>query len=454
MQDLWVHFGSKFPGTMLRMPSYTSLFILWWCVISGPLATFGQEEPHPIAYQAENIATVLLHPTGLLTSLPFIPLDGGSLELRFDDLSPGYRTYEIRWQHCTFDWYSSPDLSSTDWIQGFTSLPFEDIQGSFNTRVSYTHYHLQFPNNLMAFTKSGNYLLEVYDPTEPDVALIQRRFVVYESLVDVEVDIQEAKSIPLKRTHQELEYTLTHNSDLFIVQDAYDALQTVVLQNGRWDNVVSGLEPVFVKGEEVVFSQQGENPFAGGNSWRFADLKSLQFISRGLNRIEEGKKYHHLYLEPNELRTYSYHQARTDLDGALVISNERQDDHFGGDYVMAHFALACSEPFGGQDVYVYGQCSDWMYPLTHRMQWNKQNRRYELTLFLKQGYYNYHYMTRPNWAANRHDVESLVEGAGEVDTVEGSHAAADNWYFVIAYYWDMDGYDRVIGLKGAKPEVF
>jgi hypothetical protein len=101
----------------------------------------------------------------------------------------------------------------------------------------------------MAFTKSGNYLLEVYDPTEPDVALIQRRFVVYESLVDVEVDIQEAKSIPLKRTHQELEYTLTHNSDLFIIQDAYDALQTVVLQNGRWDNGISGLEPVFVKGE-------------------------------------------------------------------------------------------------------------------------------------------------------------------------------------------------------------
>tara|TARA_B110000285_G_scaffold191424_1_gene219190 strand:+ start:2159 stop:3418 length:1260 start_codon:yes stop_codon:yes gene_type:complete len=414
----------------------------------------GQTKPFPISHAAIDLQTILLHPQGLPAELPFIALDSGVLEFKFDDLSSAYRTLEIRWKHCTFDWYDSPDLIPSDFIQGFTSLSLNNFEASFNTRVGYTHYSLEFPNDLMRFDKSGNYVLEVVDPSEPETPLIQRRFVVYENLVDIELNVQEAKSIPLKRTHQELDFAITHSSDRFVILDAYDALQTTLLQNGRWDQAISGLEPVFVKGEEVVFSQQGENPFEGGNSWRFADLKSLQYISQGLDRIEEGRLHTHMHLETDELRTYAFHQARTDLNGAYVVSNERQDDHTGGDYVMAHFSLACFDPYPDQDVYVFGQCSDWMFPLTHRMEWNDQSRRYELALFLKQGYYNYAYLTRPKWAANRHDSEALTEGAARTSTIEGSHAAADNSYQIIAYYWDDSGYDRVIGFQPGRSAVY
>ena len=415
---------------------------------------YGQDTPYPIAYASGDIQTVLLHPQGLPAELPFISLDSGTLVFKFDDLSSSYRTLEIRWKHCTFDWYDSPDLIPADYIQGFTSLSLNDSEASFNTRVGYTHYSTEFPNDLMRFSKSGNYVLSVVDPSEPETPLILKRFVVYENLVDIELIVQEAKSIPLKRSHQELDFSITHSSDRFIIQDAYDALQTTILQNGRWDQAIAGLEPVFVKGAEVVFSQQGEHPFEGGNSWRFADLKSLQYISQGLDRIEEGRQHTHMHLKPDELRTYAYHQARSDLNGAYVISNERQDDHTGGDYVMAHFALACFDRYPDQDVYVFGQCSDWMFPLTHRMQWNDQHRRYELALFLKQGYYNYTYVTRPTWAANRHDSEALTGGAARTSTIEGSHAAADNSYQVIAYYWDDSGYDRVIGFQPGRSAVY
>ena len=88
------------------------------------------------------------------------------------------------------------------------------------------------------------------------------------------------------------------------------------------------------------------------------------------------------------------------------------------------------------------------------MTWDDTKRRYELALFLKQGYYNYTYLTRPSWAADRYDTEALTKGAGVTSTVEGSHAAADNTYQVIAYYWDDSGYDRVIGFQSGRAAVY
>ncbi len=263
---------NRTPNTA-RVLSNPSLFVLILAIAFFCTDAQGQSTPYPIAYAAENIHSVTLHPQGLQAELPFIALDDGILEFHFDDLSERFRTLEIRWQHCTFDWYSSPDLTASDCIQGFTSLSLDQVEASFNTRVGYTHFAAQFPNDLMRFEKSGNYILEVVDPSEPEIPLILRRFVVYESIVDIEMKVQEAKSIPLKRSHQELDFAITHSPDRFVIQDAYDALQTTLLQNGRWDAAISSLEPVFVKGEEVVFSQQGENAFEGGNSWRFVDLK-------------------------------------------------------------------------------------------------------------------------------------------------------------------------------------
>ena len=409
-----------------------------------------QETPFPIAYAAEGIHTVLLHPVGIPTAPAFIPLDNGQLELHFDDLGTEYRNFEVRWTHCTFDWYPSPDMAVSDWTVGFAPLSFRDIQGSFNTRVDYTHYQMRFPNELMQFSKSGNYLLEVYDSAEPKIPVIQRRMVVYESLVDIEIHVREGTNIGEKRTHQEVDYAVTHSSDRFSLIDAYDALQTIVLQNGRWDNALVGLEPRFVRGEEVTFNQQGVDAFEGLNSWRFADLKSLRFNSQGIDRIEEGRAFWNIHLTPDKPRTFSFHQARPDLDGAYVVANERQDDYTGSDYVQTHFRLECDDPMHEQEVYVFGQCSDWMYTASNQMNWNAQLGQYELTLFLKQGYYNYLYGSRAASIGFDHRSEALKRDPGRFQLLEGAHAVADNHYHVIAYYWDLSGYDRVIGFESAK----
>ena len=423
--------------------------LLFWMSQSGHL--LAQSSPHPIALTSDEFKSCKLHPTGIENAHPFIPLNGGKLTLSFDHLGSTWRPLEIRWKHCTFDWYDSPDFSPSDYIAGFPSMTFDAVENSFNTKVSYTHYFTQFPNDLMRFTKSGNYLVEVYDSNDPDQVLISRRFVVYENLIDIEMYVGESSVIRDKRTHQEVDVALMHSNDRYAIVDAYDALQTVVLQNGKWQGALFGMEPQFVRGEEVNYNPMGSESFAGGNSWRFADLKSLRFASLGVSRIVDDGAQWRILLDVDEPRTYDVHQARADLDGHFVIANDRQEDNTGSDYVWVDFTLKTHEERIGEDIYIFGEISDWLYPNSHRMVWDAKNRQYKATLNLKQGYYNYLYITRPAVARGKNDAAALKEFPGDVMALEGSHARADNPYQVIAYYWDFSGYDRVIGFQSSKP---
>ena len=427
----------------------TLVYIMFVTILTAQVE--GVDIPFPISHASASIHTVQLHPVGIPTAHPMIALNGGQLNLSFDDFDPEYRSLEYRVQHCTFDWYASPDLEASDYIAGFPTQSFATIESSFNTKTPYTHFATTFPNEMMQFSKSGNYVLEVYNPSNPDRILVQIRFVVYESLIDIEMAVKPSSVIRNQRTHQEVDLALMHSQDRYPIVDAYDALQTVLLQNGRWETAQLGLEPQFVMGEEITYNPTGDQCFKGGNTWRFTDLKSLRFASMGLERIVDEGRHWHAYLEVDEPRPFAFLKVQQDLDGHFVIANELQDDATGSDYIWAHFRLKTFEERLREDVYIYGEISNWSYPESHRMIWNAESRCYEAELFLKQGYYNYEYRVRPSNDRGRNDAATLLTAPSDVEPIEGSHALADTPYQCIVYYWDFEGYDRVIGLAQSKP---
>jgi hypothetical protein len=71
------------------------------------------------------------------------------------------------------------------------------------------------------------------------------------------------------------------------------------------------------------------------------------------------------------------------------------------------------------------------------MTWNFDSSAYELTLLLKQGYYNFQYVYVP-------------QGAKTADhkNLEGSFWETENDYRIFVYYRDLAGrYDRLIGFR-------
>ena len=388
------------------------------------IANTGHAQERNFDFSSPVIASATLHPEGLPTFTPMIPLDGGKLTLRFDDLEADYKSYNARIVHCTHDWFES-DLYPSQYIDGFYDVSISDMEDSFGTMVEYTHYRLDLPTVDMVWTISGNYILEVFEPSAPETVVLRKRFVVYEDLCGLEASVSEPVDIGLRRTHQEIGFTITESG--YSLVDPYSNLVTAVMQNGRWDNIQVGKAPRFVKGRELDFTQVGY-VFPGGNAYRFADLKSLSFTAMGVAGIQQGKHTWHHLLEESERRTYKYHSSKRDINGRYVISNDRFEEHTGSDYTKAHFTLPMPYKLQGRDVYIFGDLSDGRQLGTHKMIWNADKSAYEGTLLLKQGYYDFLY---------------LVEG--QTADIEGDHFATNNLYTVFVYYADFEGYDRVIG---------
>ena len=380
-----------------------------------------------------GLASVTLHPKDLLISPPFIPLQDGILTFSFDDLRAEYSSYNLRVMHCTHDWWYS-DLHPSEYLDGFHDIVIDEMEDSFGTKVNYTHYTIDLPKDDFVWTRSGNYVLEVFSTNEPEKILISRRFVVYEDLSMVEAQVREPVDIGLRRTHQEISFVVKEASYSFL--DPYNNLFTTVLQNARWDNSISDLPPRFIKGTEIDFSKVGY-VFPGGNSYRFVDLKSLNYTARGVAGIKEGEHSFHHLLEPSQRRTYTYHKSLPDINGAFVISNDRYEINTGSDYSVAHFSLPMPYKLHGREIYIFGELSSGKCNPSFKMMWDAESSTYEANILLKQGYYDYLYLVKDSSAP---DFEH-----GITDDIEGNHFATDNLYTVFVYYADFEGYDRVIG---------
>lgn len=422
---------------MTLSKTFSKALGLLGCHIAALLAT-GQD-PMPVQRAMTDVRTIQLAPVGSPLAPPFVPLEGGQLRLSFDWLGEQAPHFFLRFQHCTFDWYPSPDLEVGDFLEGFQEPAMATRAASFGTKVSYTHYQTDFPNDLTRFTKSGNYTVEVIDPAAPDQPVLTTRFVLFESLASFSAELREPPQLDQIRSHQALDFTLQANE--YPLADAHDALQVVVLQNGFWTLGLSGLVPRFVRGSEVDFRTADLANFPGGNAWRFADLKSLRFVSQGVARIEEGDRFWHFDLTPDNRRAYKTFDARPDINGAFVVHNDQFEGATESDYIMAHFHHEVDAPYPG-NLFVLGGFSGGLCQTTNQMQWNAQQKRYDANILLKQGYYNYMYAFQPHLRSRNAEGQVLNDWFG---AVEGNHHMAGNRYDFFAYYWDLDGYDRVIG---------
>ncbi len=413
---------------------YFQLFSLIW-VLGHNLSAHSQGTfIPPLPPDDPVVATVLLHPFGQPLAPPVVPANDGSLELRLDDLSGDYTAWEVRIRHCNRFWQPS-DLHYSEYIRGFYSTPMADEEVSFGTKVDFTHHSLVLPNADMQWTLSGNYLLEVFDPYDSERVVATRRFVVFEDLCRVEAQTGEPSDLSLRRTHQEIHFSLFEED--YELSDPYDRLHVTVLPNWRWDLALSGLAPRFIKGSEIDFTRSGY-VFEGGNTHRFVDLKGLEFTALGVAKLEERADHFYFYLDTDERRTFDYFGGGEDIHGAMVTHNDRLDPYTGSDYVWVHWRLDTKHPMVQREVFLVGEMSQHRCLPEFKMVYDAAQGLYTHRHLLKQGYYNYHYVVRE---------QNCEEGnPGRLTDLEGSHFQTNNLYTLVVHYEDWEGYDRVIGL--------
>src|SRR5690606_284572 len=105
-----------------------------------------------------SIKTVMVHPTERESQFPILSLSKSYiLQITFDDLRADSRSLYFQVEHCNADW-SPSRLPTMDYLEGYTEVRISDVKPSENTRIPYTQYRFNFPNDNTQIKKAGNYL--------------------------------------------------------------------------------------------------------------------------------------------------------------------------------------------------------------------------------------------------------------------------------------------------------
>lgn len=411
-------------------------------------STFTEEvviiEP-TIIYKNETfnrqIKTVLCHNTIDELSLPIINLNSAEqLLISFDDLDTDIKDYYFTIIHCKSDWTAS-DLMQSEYIDGFTDEPITNYEFSFNTLQKYSHYSFNFPTEELKPLLSGNYVFKIYEQGGETIAF--KRFMVLETMLTIKAEVRRATLVDDRKTKHEIDFIIKHPN--ITIADPFSDIKVTIKQNNRGDNAITDLKPLFVKNNELIYDYQEDNTFWANNEFRHFDIKSLRYQSERIKEIIFDSTYHHVYLFNDRKRPFDRYSIEPDINGKFLIkSQEGWKSSIEADYAFVHFTLPVDHISYGE-LYVIGEFTNWQLEAANKLKYNADKMQYEASIYLKQGYYNYHYSLKDT-TTNRVDVSFI----------EGTHYQTRNDYYIYVYYRAVgDRYDRFVGfLKTSSKELF
>ncbi|MCM1356097.1 MAG: DUF5103 domain-containing protein [Staphylococcus sp.] len=366
---------------------------------------------------------------------PVVMLNDNSsrLTVSFDELSEERRFMRYELIHCDARWRPE-GLVASEFLDGFNEGVVEDYDYSRATLVHYVHYTITIPNNDIRITQPGNYLLRVYDETEPDDTLLQARFGVSDFSAVIGAGVTSLTDIDTNRSHQQLSVTvdLSHVTG---VDDPFNDLILVVSQNGRPDSEVILTAPQRVLGRRVIYEHLRPLIFPAGNEYRRFETVSTGYPGMGVADISFESPIYHMTLytdTPRAASSYSYDS--TQHGRYFIRESSSSDSDTEADYVMTNFSLEMPELYG-RDIFIDGDLTQRRFDPSSRMVYNHATGRYEQSLLLKQGAYNYQYLTVPSGSER-----------GATAPVEGDYYQTVNEYLIKVYHRPRGTrFDRLIG---------
>ena len=381
---------------------------------------------------SEDILSMKMEKDNIHFALPVIQLRSNEkLTLRFDDKSDNFKYLRYTFIHCTYNWEPTQGLNKNEYMGMFEDMEIRDFQTSINTLQFYTSYTITFPNEDMNITKSGNYILYVYDE-DTEAPILTHRFCVSEDLVKLSLSTARANDISKRMTHQQLSLTINHDNMRLLSPAKY--LKTVITQNGRYDNAITLTQPTNMLGAYIIYNRPDEILFEGGAEFRIFNIRTLYTTLEHVLRHDKiaGINYTYLYLDQSCV--YLPYQSEYDINGCYFVTSDDGDSIYGADYTEVHFYLNADKP-QDMDFYVYGELTGWELLPEAKMEYNSYKKVWETSLYLKSGYYNYTYLAKPQ-----------SKPACTYFYTEGSHWETQNRYNAFVYYQgDNLGYDRLIG---------
>lgn len=356
------------------------------------------------------------------------------IRIEFDELSEERRFMRYELVHCDALWRPE-GLVASEFLDGFNEGLVEDYDFSQATLAHYVHYTITIPNQDIRITQPGNYLVRVYDESDPDETLLQARFGVTDFTAKIDAGVTTRTDIDTNREHQQVSVTVDtrHVNSL---DDPFGDLTVVVTQNGREDNKVVLTAPQRVAGDKVIYEHLRPLIFEAGNEYRRFETVSTTYPGMGVAEITYADPLYNMTLYTDTPRSMSSYLYDSTQHGRFFVREGNSvDSDLQADYVVVHFALEMPQ-LPGKDLFLDGDFVSRRFDPNSRMVYNHATGCYENSMLLKQGAYNYKYLAVPAGSTRGSERE-----------IEGNFYETVNEYTVMVYHRPRGSrFDRLIGV--------
>jgi len=363
---------------------------------------------------------------------------GDPFQLEFDDLFGNEANYYYVLQHCDYDWKPS-QLVKSEYIQGFDDQRIQDYTNSFNALQIYSHYRLQFPNKYTTLLVSGNYMLKILN--EDKDVVFSRKFIVYEELVSVPMQVKRTRNVSEINFKQNLDFAIKSPNILF--QSPLKNVKVLLMKNGQISTGITNIPPMYTIGNDLIYKYDAETQFWGGNEYLYFENKDIRAANNFIGKVDSNGGIYNSHLYTSNARAGNQYTFFPDINGNFIVTNLNVENNaIEADYAWVFFTLSAPAYFGKSDIYINGMFNNYALTPEFKMDYNKAKGVYEKAIMIKQGFTNYQYVIA--------DKNGKIDDANAID---GNFYQTENNYFALVYYRENNQrYDRVIG-KGQASSV-
>ncbi len=356
-----------------------------------------------------------------------------NLTLAFDQFGDNAEYFIAKIVHCNQDWSSSL-FRPIEYLDQYNEFNINNFEFSAGTKVPYIHFEWRVP--LVKLT--GNYRIEVFKKGEKK-PLFQRRFIAVKStnLITAIIGKNIGKSADTKHR---INFTVAYDSKKTLFPR--ESISATIRQNYRWDNALTNIPPRFVKSTPSILEFDhfsGEIDFGAGNEFRVFDFISFK---GGINvsNVVLNNDINHVILHKDWIRSdKTFNQQQIDHNGGFIINTNNGNPIISADYAWVTFNLKMDNPLE-KEVYVIGNFCNWKVSDENRMEYLFEENIYTTTILMKQGVYNYNYLTYEPKTGKSSNAE-----------IEGDFRLTENVYDIIVYYRPPGARgDEIIGYKQIK----
>ena len=387
-----------------------------------------------------TIHTVLIYKKNRELSFPIIDINGtDKIELCFDELVSKPKSYFWKIIHCNSNWQKS-DLQPIEYAEGFCTGNITNYNYSKNTTINYINYKATFPNDEVKLLKSGNYIIKIFEDGNEQQVILTKRFYAIEKTSNINAKYNKWTPASLQANNQQIDIDILYSNHNLI--DAANELEVKIYKNQEIQRNTKNINPNFIQGRKYTYSQRKELTFPGGNEFRHVNLKNLTVLSDRTENISFKNDTFVVDVKTDYDDKAKEYRYREDINGKFLVTLENSNEsNVTADYAYVNFSLYIPlNLYASGAYYLFGQISNWQTSNKFKMKYNQKEKKYKITLFLKQGYYNYQYIFITEDKFYRDNLLRFKS--------EGNYYHTENDYYILLYHKDkIDGYDKLVGYK-------